>query len=519
FLVFYVVNDWPLWLSVLLTLLWIAVFRGLVDVVCHRFIARPSMYNATPEEAADDVLFRRRRWYWRTKFRRLTWLVVGIGLLTLVVNLVMRAFGVSSPYFGTWGQLLDQLQGAGPAFLIQMVVLLVQLPLLFAANFLIFFGPLLMFGVMQMKAFEPGDADWGVKLEDVRGQAEPKEEVKRVITLWAAGDEFQKAGGKPERGLLLIGAPGTGKTMLSKGIATSFNSPIMTMPGSGFAQTFIGLDVVMVMILIARARRLARKWGGTCMIFIDEIDAVGRRRQGLGGMAGAFGMATHTPDRLEDHLFHGPWGALTATGDLVLETRAWRERVFRARQDPPLPPNGLAALGQRVENIMFPGMGGGGGMALNQLLVQMDGMDSPPVMRKWATKKLNTFLDATYIVPRAIRGRALRLAPPRPRSEQVYFIGATNVDINELDPALIRPGRMGRHIWFRTPTADDRKDIFDLYITRVAHDPDLDREVRRDELARITGGYSPAMIEQVCSMALTYAHADGRPVFDWDDII
>jgi ATP-dependent Zn protease len=161
----------------------------------------------------------------------------------------------------------------------------------------------------------------------------------------------------------------------------------------------------------------------------------------------------------------------------------------------------------------------GGGMALNQLLVQMDGMDSPPVMKKWATKKFNTFLDASYIVPQTIFGKRLRLKAARPRSEQVYFIGATNVDINELDPALIRPGRMGRHIWFRTPTAEDRRDIFDLYIDKVDHDPDLDRPERRDELARITGGYSPAMIEQVCSMALTYAHADARPVFDWGDII
>jgi ATP-dependent Zn protease len=78
---------------------------------------------------------------------------------------------------------------------------------------------------------------------------------------------------------------------------------------------------------------------------------------------------------------------------------------------------------------------------------------------------------------------------------------------------------MGRHIYFRTPTVEDRKDIFDLYLGKVAHDPDLDRDKRREELARITHGYSPAMIEQVCSMALTYAHADRRPVFSWQDII
>ena len=128
-----------------------------------------------------------------------------------------------------------------------------------------------------------------MRLDDVRGQAEPKEDVTRVISLWQAGEEFRAAGGKPERGLLFIGAPGTGKTMLSKAIATSFNSPIMTMPGSGFASTFMGMDVVIVLILIGRARRLARKWGGQCIIFIDEIDAVGLRRQalGAGGFAGA----------------------------------------------------------------------------------------------------------------------------------------------------------------------------------------------------------------------------------------
>ena len=131
------------------------------------------------------------------------------------------------------------------------------IPLLFFANLLILFGPLLFFGLKQMKGYEPGDADWGVKLADVRGQAEPKQEVTRVISLLQSGEEFRKAGGKPERGLLFIGAPGTGKTMLSKGIATSFNSPIMMMPGSAFAAGVMGMDVVIVQILVSRARRLA----------------------------------------------------------------------------------------------------------------------------------------------------------------------------------------------------------------------------------------------------------------------
>jgi ATP-dependent Zn protease len=78
---------------------------------------------------------------------------------------------------------------------------------------------------------------------------------------------------------------------------------------------------------------------------------------------------------------------------------------------------------------------------------------------------------------------------------------------------------MGRHIWFRTPTKDDRIDIFDLYMAKVDHEPDLDTDHRRDELARITSGYSPSMIEQCCSMALTIAHAEGRRRFGWADIV
>jgi ATP-dependent Zn protease len=164
-------------------------------------------------------------------------------------------------------------------------------------------------------------------------------------------------------------------------------------------------------------------------------------------------------------------------------------------------------------------MGGGTGLALNQLLVVMDGIDNPPFAKRVLTSRFNTFLDATYIVPRRLGKIQLRLAPPGPRGDQIYFIGATNVPLERLDPALIRPGRMGRHVSFRTPTKQDRLDVFDLYITKVAHESELDTPHRRDEIARITNGYSPAMIDQVCSMALTIAHHDGRDQFAWEDLV
>jgi cell division protease FtsH len=500
--------------SVAATIGAVIAFRGLVDVTARRLLPWPSMYGVESSIAEEDVVARRRTWFWRSVYRKVFFLAVLIAVVGTIIALaghhswwggVTRIFHV----FGLIGGVLPNL-----AF--TMIVF-------FLINVFILFGPLLAANMRQVRGYEPGDANWGVKVDDVRGQAEPKEEVARVVQLWQSGEDFERAGGKRERGLLFLGAPGTGKTMLAKAIATNFNCPFVTIPGSGFAATFIGIDVIVVMFLIRKAKRLARKWGGQCIVFIDEIDAVGMRRAALGGGGGGFMGNQVEIQNFEDYCFFGPWGSMTPSGDVIVETRAWRERLFASRQEsrsPVIPPI-FAKPAQWIERIMFPGMMGGmgGGLALNQLLVQMDGIGEAPFTRRFFTNRINTILDASYLVPRRVGGVSLRLPAPKPASEQVFFIGATNVPIDRLDPALIRPGRMGRHVWFRTPTFEDRKDIFNLYLGKVDHRPDLDTDQRRDELARITNGYSPAMIEQVCSMALTYSHADGRQSFGWTDIV
>ena len=91
--------------------------------------------------------------------------------------------------------------------------------------------------------------------------------------------------------------------------------------------------------------------------------------------------------------------------------------------------------------------------------------------------------------------------------------------VDRLDPALTRPGRMGRHVWFRTPTKQDRLDVLDLYLGKVAHEPELDQPHKREEIARVTNGYAPAMLEQVTSMALTIAHHSDRDALSWDDLV
>jgi ATP-dependent Zn protease len=508
------VEDVPVGWALVATALGVFAFRGLLDLVFRRFIPWPSLFAVDdPRVREEDVLNRRRAWFWHSIFK--FFLVVAI--LITIVFVVQWLFGGDVTWWGTAQSMATGFWHAvsTKTFWTQLIFVV----FLFLANFLIFMGPMMLMGISQIKGFEPGDANWGVKLEDVRGQAEAKEEVRRIVNLWQSGEAFEKAGGRRERGILFHGAPGTGKTMLAKAIATGFNSPFVTIPGSGFAQTFIGIDALIVRFLARKAKRLAAKWGGQCIVFIDEIDAVGMRRSSLGG---APTMTTSTTGRYDDNCFYGPFGALTPSGDLILETRGWRDRIFAEREPwGPAPyPGWYTRLAGIVNQGVVPGMfGGTGQLALNQLLVTMDGIDNPPFWRRFWTNRLNNFLDATYVVPRRIGKVELRLPAARPAGNQIYFIGATNVPLEALDPALRRPGRMGRHVWFRTPTKRDREDIFNLYLGRVQHDPELDTERARDELARITNGYSPAMVEQVCSMALTRAHHDGRESFTREDII
>lgn len=124
-----------------------------------------------------------------------------------------------------------------------------------------------------------GEDQVKVTFADVAGVEEAKEEVKELVDFLCDPGKFQRLGGKIPRGVLLVGPPGTGKTLLARAVAGEAKVPFFTISGSDFVEMFVGVGASRVRDMFEQAKKQA-----PCIIFIDEIDAVGRHRgAGLGG--------------------------------------------------------------------------------------------------------------------------------------------------------------------------------------------------------------------------------------------
>ena len=167
-------------------------------------------------------------------------------LVTLLVNgLPLIAF------IGMWIFLSRQMQGAG--------------------------GKAMGFGKSKAKLLT--EAHGRVTFEDVAGVDEAKEDLEEIVEFLKDPQKFQRLGGRIPRGVLLVGPPGTGKTLLARAIAGEANVPFFTISGSDFVEMFVGVGASRVRDMFEQAKKNA-----PCIIFIDEIDAVGRHRgAGLGG--------------------------------------------------------------------------------------------------------------------------------------------------------------------------------------------------------------------------------------------
>jgi cell division protease FtsH len=134
-------------------------------------------------------------------------------------------------------------------------------------------------GPMSKKTFEEGEIP-ATTFKDVAGMEENLQELRDIVTFLSEGDRYAEMGAKMPRGILLVGDPGTGKTLIARAVAGEAGVPFFAISGSEFVEVFAGVGAGRVRSLFQKARKKA-----PCIIFIDEIDAVGRERHGSGSGA------------------------------------------------------------------------------------------------------------------------------------------------------------------------------------------------------------------------------------------
>ena len=141
-------------------------------------------------------------------------------------------------------------------------------------------GGVFSVGKSKAKMYEKG-GDLGITFKDVAGQAGAKQEIQEIVDFLKNPQKYTELGGKIPKGALLVGPPGTGKTLLAKAVAGEAGVPFFSMSGSDFVEMFVGVGASRVRDLFAQA-----KTKSPCIIFIDEIDAVGRARSKNPAMGG-----------------------------------------------------------------------------------------------------------------------------------------------------------------------------------------------------------------------------------------
>ncbi|MGN1122563.1 MAG: ATP-dependent metallopeptidase FtsH/Yme1/Tma family protein, partial [Eubacteriales bacterium] len=140
-------------------------------------------------------------------------------------------------------------------------------------------GNSMMFGMGKSNAKIYVQSTEGIKFSDVAGEDEAKESLTDIVDYLHNPDKYKEIGASMPKGILLVGPPGTGKTMLAKAVAGESNVPFFSMSGSEFVEMFVGMGASKVRDLFKQAKEKA-----PCIVFIDEIDAIGKKRDGqLGG--------------------------------------------------------------------------------------------------------------------------------------------------------------------------------------------------------------------------------------------
>jgi cell division protease FtsH len=293
-----------------------------------------------------------------------------------------------------------------------------------------------------------------VGLTDIKGLDNQVEEIRRSLDVFLGYATFrEELGGTPRRGILFEGPPGTGKTFLAKAMAKQAGVPFLFIPAPAFQSMWQGMSAFRIRSFFRKLRKAARKEGGA-IGFIEEIDAVAMTRGG------------GSP-------------AVPAPTDLSRTTSA------------------------------FFG-GGDANNMVNELLIQMQSFDQPPLGRR-IKAKIKSWVNG-YLPPN------WQMTPMRAEYSNILLIAATNRG-DSLDAALLRPGRFDRRLYFDVPTKHERRELIDFFLERKSHEDELDADETRDRVASETFGYTPVMIEHLFDEALLVALRDGRREMRMRDVM
>jgi ATP-dependent Zn protease len=314
--------------------------------------------------------------------------------------------------------------------------------------------PLLAAGRSPHVRFQSSEI--GVAFDDVVGLGVVRDEVVKTLNLFLAYQTFRdRMGGNPRKAILFEGPPGTGKTYMAKAMAREAGVPFLFVSSSAFQSMYYGQTNRKIRSFFRALRKAASEEGGA-IGFIEEIDAIAGARSNM--------RAAPMPS-----------------------------------SDPSLP------LARSVDRATGEGISG----VVNELLIQLQSFEHTTAsgrMRGWMIERTNRFLPAHR-----------HLQKRRPVQPNILVIGATN-RAADLDPALLRPGRFDRSIHFDLPSRSGRREIIDYYLGRKAHVPELDKEEKRDQLAAMTFGYTPVMIEHLFDEGLVWSLREGREAMNWDDV-
>ena len=247
--------------------------------------------------------------------------------------------------------------------------------------------------------------------------------------------------------------------------------PFLFVSATSFQSMYYGATARKIRSYFKALRKTARREGGA-IGFIEEIDAIATSRGGMTHMAPAPVNQT-----------------ITCCGGLV-----------------GLPTVALGAAGPVMHaSITSEGTGG----VVNELLVQMQSFDEPTGWQSFRGR----VVDAINLLLPAHR----QLRKPLPQPANVLLIAATN-RAAALDPALLRPGRFDRVLTFEPPGKRGRRDLIDLMLDHRAHEPELDEDGVRDQLAALTTGYTPARLENLFDEALVESLRRGSRAMNTRDV-